>query len=129
MAKNTLNDNLKLEAFPEEVTEEGIRVYSETSYENQLAVLSQYLHNKDGLTFERKAETISAIRNFLMHKQYKNNPKDEDLSDEEVLRVAEDACQYELFSDFYNVPFPAPEHPRFTFIDLFVGIGGFRMAS
>ena len=27
-----------------------------------------------------------------------------------------------------NVPFPAPEHPTFSFIDLFAGMGGFRLA-
>ncbi|MBQ3733358.1 MAG: DNA (cytosine-5-)-methyltransferase [Bacteroidales bacterium] len=41
--------------------------------------------------------------------------------------VAEDPGQYNLFSDFFNVPFPAPENSKFTFIDLFAGIGGIRI--
>lgn len=45
-----------------------------------------------------------------------------------MLKVAEDPAQYDLFSQFFDVPFPAPEKPKFTFIDLFAGIGGFRIA-
>ena len=129
MVKKKTNDDLKLEAFPEEITENGVRIYGETSYENQMAVLSHYLHNEGSdESEERKTEIISAVREFLSRKQFRQDIDKDEMSDEEVWRVAEDATQYDLFADFFKVPFPAPEHPKFTFIDLFAGIGGFRIA-
>lgn len=67
-------DKLKLEAFPEEITEEGIRIYGETSYENQMAVLSQFLHNggvegDDIDTIARRNEIVLAIHEFLDKKK------------------------------------------------------------
>ena len=129
MVKKKANDDLKLEAFPEEITENGVRIYGETSYENQMAVLSHYLHNEGSdESEERKTEIISAVREFLSRKQFRQCIDKDEMSDEEVWRVAEDATQYDLFADFFKVPFPAPQHPKFTFIDLFAGIGGFRIA-
>ena len=123
MVKKKTNDDLKLEAFPEEITENGVRIYGETSYENQMAVLSHYLHNEGSdESEERKTEIISAVREFLSRKQFRQDIGKDEMSDEEVWRVAEDATQYDLFADFFQVPFPAPEHPKFA------GIGGFRIA-
>jgi len=121
-------DKLSLANFPEEIDEEkGIKIYGETSYENQIAFLSHYLHNEGmkevGGQYELRANLVSSIRAFLDHKQELQG-----YTEEQILRVADNPFQLDLFSDFYDVPFPAPKNPKFTFIDLFAGIGGFRIA-
>ena len=45
MVSEKLDKRFTLKDFPEEITEDGLRIYGEISYENQLAVLSHYLHN------------------------------------------------------------------------------------
>ncbi|MBQ6752055.1 MAG: DNA cytosine methyltransferase [Bacteroidaceae bacterium] len=129
MGKKEIKDKVALSKFPEEVDEVSfIKVYGEMSYETQMAMLSHYLHaNKKKVTAEEKEEIVYAVREFLARKKYLQKTEEE-MTDEEVWHVAEDPLQYNLFSDFFNVPFPEPEHPKFTFIDLFAGIGGFRIA-
>lgn len=130
MVVKKLDRDFTLKDFPEEITEDGLKIYGETSYENQMAVLSHYLHNMgNDESRDRKEEIILAIRNFLSRKGTRMKGADENsLSDDELWEVAEAPAQYNLFHDFFNVPFPAPDHPKFTFIDLFAGIGGFRIA-
>ena len=121
-------EDIKLRDFPQEVdSQNGIKIYGETSYENMLAVLSQYLHNGEILNDGYKKEIIVAVREFLEHKKSVNPDLDFDLTEEYVFKVAENPAQYNLFSDFFNVPFPNPKHSRFSLIDLFAGIGGIRL--
>lgn len=49
------------------------------------------------------------------------------LSSKNPNEAKEDGTQI-LFPDIFDVPFPSPTKPKFTFIDLFAGIGGFRIA-
>lgn len=125
---------VKLSELPEEVAEDGTRTYGMTSYETQVALLSHYLHNLDGKhdlkSSEHRYEILTAIRDYIAYKRRydKTNTMWSDVSDEQMAMAAESPLESDLFRDFFDVPFPAPEHPKFTFIDLFAGIGGFRIA-
>ena len=121
-------DNYKLTEFPEEVTVDGIKIYGEASYGNQMAELSHFLHNHpDDISQEQKEHIILAIREYLSEKAIKQGYIDKDMSDEGLWKLTEDAAQYSLFADFFNVPFPSPKTYKHTFIDLFAGIGGIRI--
>lgn len=80
-----IKEDFKLEAFPEEITEDGIRVYGETSYENQIVTLSHYLHNTDfdGSHEEvqkRRNEMMALIREYIAHKDRQGEFTDEDIA-------------------------------------------------
>lgn len=78
------------------------------------AIVSHYLHVQ-GTQFEKSylKESLSILQ------------KEEATSGD---MACEGSVQYGLFDEVYNVPFPPPRKPKFTFIDLFAGIGGFRIA-
>lgn len=81
------------------------------------AVITHYLHNVDnGVSKHYKKNALKVLKNFVVYKQEYN-----------VSIVEEEALQQLLF-EVENVPFPTPENYAFKFIDLFAGIGGFRLA-
>jgi len=125
---------VKLSDLPETTTEDGTRLFGPDSYGTQVAILSQYLHTlvdkHDVASGEKRYEILSAIRDYIEYKrqQDKKNPKWKVISEEEVTEAADSPLESDLFAEFFSVPFPAPKNPKFTFIDLFAGIGGFRIA-
>jgi len=81
------------------------------------AVITHYLHNvHNGISKHYKKDALKVIRNFVDYKQ-----------NEKFSIVEEEALQQLLF-EVENVPFPTPKNYTFKFIDLFAGIGGFRLA-
>jgi DNA (cytosine-5)-methyltransferase 1 len=84
----------------------------------QKAILTHYLHNLDnGVSKHFKGDAEKVLKSFVSYNQEKL----------ELPIVAEDALQQLLF-EVENVPFPTPKNYQFKFIDLFAGIGGFRIA-
>ena len=82
------------------------------------AVITHFLHNnKNGVSQFYKSDAVEYTNEI--YKEYVN-PEVENI-------VCEDSFQYELFAQ-ENIPFEAPQNPKFKFIDLFAGIGGFRLA-
>ncbi len=126
--------DVKLLELPEEITGDGVKIYGSTSFETQVAILSHYLHSLDGkhdiASGEKREKILETIRDYIEFKRQhdKKNPMWDNVSEEVVTKAAESPLESDLFADFFNVPFPAPENPKFTFIDLFAGMGGFRLA-
>jgi DNA (cytosine-5)-methyltransferase 1 len=94
--------------FPAEFDESAmLKIYDMTSYENYLAVLSQYLHNRDSETSRiNRIEIISALLGFLREKE--DPHEDLTYSYDYVDTILREPEQYSLFSEFFHVPFPNP---------------------
>lgn len=95
-----------------------LKIIEPISINHKKAVVTHYLHNyKSKIGNHYKKEALKYINQIIEYKEL----------DYSSPIVAESALQQLLF-EVENVPFPAPSKPKFTFIDLFAGIGGFRIA-
>ena len=112
----------KIQIFDERtIDEEGKAI----SFVDQMALVTHYLQIKDlgvEVPYAKKAEDIlDSWCDFATGGKAKEQVQD-------AVREGGMALQQYLFPELFQVRFPAQENPSFTFIDLFAGIGGFRMA-
>lgn len=90
------------------------------SKEDKEAAFTHFLHNSNnGVSGYFKKDAVNYFKDFLNYKY-----PDKSVTN----KVAEEALQEYLFNFNDKVPFPSPKDPTFKFIDLFAGIGGFRIA-
>lgn len=113
----------KVQIFGEETLDEEGNVIP---FIDQAALVTHFLKLKDSrinIPYASKAESILNLWFEFIRGERKQHPKD-------FIGVSDSACAYQayLFPDLFEAPFPTPNNPKFTFIDLFAGIGGFRMA-
>lgn len=94
--------------------------YCTISEENQMAWLSHQLHGN-----KRGKDLQFAIRDYLENKQ---GGRTSELTEAYIDSIVANPADYDCFADFFQVPFPSPTNASFTFIDLFAGMGGFRLA-
>lgn len=102
-----------------------LEVFDSKDYQKQLtenekevkAIISHYIHHlndKENNSFEEIALHLLDKYLELTEKEQSNNNRKYTIK--------------ELTEEVDNVPFPTPKVPTFRFIDLFAGIGGFRLA-
>lgn len=96
---------------------------SPQSINDQLSIISHYLHNKSnkfGSSYKEKAEILLGKRDGIIDGGCTSVPSKKHSSEEQA--------RMPLFDLDVKVPFLPKDPAEFTFIDLFAGIGGFRLA-
>lgn len=84
----------------------------------QKATISHYLHNlNDQVSEHFKKDALKYLSKYIKF-----------LETDLKLRLSQKDVLKQLINEVKNVPFHTPNNFKFTFIDLFAGIGGFRVA-
>jgi len=97
------------------LTELDNKLFKDLGDSESKAVLTHYLKNsKNGIADHYKPNALAVLDELLVQKQQ--------------IKLTRKNALKQLISEVENVPFPTPKRPNFNFIDLFAGVGGFRIA-
>ena len=111
---------LKEKITVEEVNGKTFKIRMIEASEYGKAAFTHYLHNhKNGVSKFYKEEALNHVKRALEYKFPETTV---------TSKAADEALQYLIFDFHKETPFPSPNKPKFKFIDLFAGIGGFRLA-
>ena len=116
-----MNYKMKNKSIKAQNSEEQLSIFLD-DYINvpEVSSFTHYLHNnKNGASSFYKEGAI----NYVKHVLEKALPK-EKITKENAQETLKDIITHRK----ETIPFPAPVSPKFKFIDLFAGIGGFRLA-
>jgi len=82
------------------------------------AILTHYLHNyENGISEHYKNDALNIIDQYISHAKNEHN-----------FSIEKSILIQKLLTEVSEIPFPTPKKHSFTFIDLFAGLGGFRLA-
>lgn len=113
----------KMEIYGEETLDDEGNIIP---FIEQAAMITHYLQlDRKGVNLpyrDKAADILNLWYEFI------RGEKGEKKSYDGMVTDSANAFQQYLFTDLFQAPFPGPKNPKFKFIDLFAGIGGFRMA-
>lgn len=101
---------------PHSVNEDGTIM----PFEEQLAIVSHYIQNRDYIKLPYEEKALGLIQDIFGISN--------DKTSERTVSDSSNVGMYSLFKEFERPIFGAINNPKFTFIDLFAGMGGFRLA-
>ena len=88
--------------------------------DEMLAVITHWMHNSGRKSAKVYSKNCRKYLQTILTALYPTMDK--------KAIVLKNIQELGLFSDAINIPFPSPKRVKFTFIDLFAGLGGFRLA-
>lgn len=94
------------------------------TFNDKMAILTHFLKLKGN----RKMQSSYKELGVAISKEFEHLSSTTAVDSNGILEDSHDPLQMYLFNNLIESPFPAVSKPKFTFIDLFAGIGGFRMA-